>query len=117
MSARAQSRARAASSVASRRDAQLKIDPEFADKLRHVLYDRSACCPSCKYNLSGVLGERCPECGVRISEFLRIADTTPWRIPARLRALMLRKFLGWIVAPLVGTGIVVLAAILYLTWP
>jgi hypothetical protein len=30
---------------------------------------------------------------------------------------MLRKFLGWIVAPLVGAGIVVLAAILYLTWP
>lgn len=116
MSTRAQSRGRAAPSGPARREAQLKIDPDFADKLRHVLYDRAVGCPNCKYNLSGVLGDRCPECGVRIAEYLRIADTTPWRVPARLRRLRLHLFLSWIVAPLVGAGIVLLAALVYLGW-
>lgn len=90
-------------------DAPLMIDPEFADKLRHVLYDRTACCPRCGYNLSGIEGNRCPECGKRLGDFLRIADTTPWRLPAQIRAAKIRRILQWLIAPIIGALLAMLA--------
>ena len=59
------------------------LDPVFNAEIRRVLSERDAYCPKCKYNLSGIAGPRCPECGKNIREVLRIADTTPWRLPCR----------------------------------
>ncbi len=58
-----------------------QLDPAFNAELRRVLAERDAYCPRCKYDLSGLNGPRCPECGKNIREILRIADTTPWRLP------------------------------------
>jgi len=66
-----------------------KLDPAFTHELTRILSERTAHCPRCRYDLSGVPGPRCPECGKNIREYLRIADTTPWRLPEmRRRALM-----------------------------
>lgn len=115
MPARVQSRAAVRPSVRVRADGELKIDPEFADRLRHVMYDRAAGCPNCKYNLSGIVGERCPECGIRLGEYLRLADTTPWRLSARMRELKFRRFCSWFVAPLCGAAVMLLAVWAFLT--
>jgi predicted amidophosphoribosyltransferase len=65
-----------------------QLDPAFNAEIRRVLAERDAFCPRCKYNLSGIPGPRCPECGKNIREILRIADTTPWRLPHVRRRLM-----------------------------
>jgi tRNA(Ile2) C34 agmatinyltransferase TiaS len=73
-----------------------KLDPAFTQELKRVFADRRAHCPRCGYDLCGVPGPRCPECGKNIRDLLRIADTTPWRLPEmRRRALavmLLRRF-------------------------
>jgi hypothetical protein len=73
-----------------------KLDPAFNARIRRVLDERDAFCPRCKYNLSGIPGPRCPECGKNVREILRMADTTPWRLPhvrRRMIALwLLRRF-------------------------
>ncbi len=115
MAARVQARVPVRPSLRSRAEGDLKIDPEFADKLRHVMYDRAAGCPNCNYNLSGIVGERCPECGIRLGDYLRLADTAPWRLPAQMRVLKFRKFCNWIVAPLCGAAVMLLAMWAYMT--
>ena len=73
-----------------------KLDPAFTAQIRRVLDEREAYCPRCDYDLSGIAGARCPECGQNIRETLRIADTTPWRLPQVRRrmiaAYLLRRF-------------------------
>jgi tRNA(Ile2) C34 agmatinyltransferase TiaS len=66
-----------------------QLDPAFNAEIRRVLSERDAYCPRCKYNLSGINGPRCPECGKNIREILRIADTTPWRLPHVRRRMIL----------------------------
>ena len=64
-----------------------KLDRAFLNELRRIITERQCSCPRCGYNLSGVPGPRCPECGKNVTEYLRVADTTPWRLPqARRRA-------------------------------
>jgi len=87
-----------------------KLDPQFMAKLKSVIMERRAHCPRCGYDLSGAPGPRCPECGKNVREILRVADTTPWRLPeSRRRAAVrwvLRKFGA---AALVGGSVAVLA--------
>lgn len=70
----------------------LKLDPAFNAELRRVIDCRDARCPRCGYDLSGLFGPRCPECGKNIREILRVADTTPWRLPHIRR----RMIAAWI---------------------
>lgn len=67
-----------------------KLDPEFVQGLERIIGERACGCPRCGYNLSGVPGPRCPECGKNISDYLRVADTTPWRLPGARRRAVLR---------------------------
>ncbi|MBC7771830.1 MAG: hypothetical protein H7210_05005 [Pyrinomonadaceae bacterium] len=57
------------------------LDRSFRDQLMKVIYERTATCPSCRYSLNGMVGTRCPECGLVVEEYLRVADTMPnsWR--------------------------------------
>ncbi len=74
-----------------------QLDPAFNAEIRRVLSERDAYCPKCKYNLSGIQGPRCPECGKNIREILRIADTMPWRLPhvrRRMIVMMLARRFG-----------------------
>ncbi len=57
-----------------------ELDREFQLRLRTVYLDRDIHCPRCRYHLRGVPGPRCPECGLVISELLRIADSGSWRL-------------------------------------
>ncbi len=70
-----------------------QLDPAFNAELRRVLSERDAYCPRCKYDLSGLNGPRCPECGKNIREILRIADTTPWRLPHVRRRMIVMYLL------------------------
>jgi hypothetical protein len=87
------------------------IDPAFDAELRRVIDERDAFCPRCRYDLSGIPGPRCPECGKNIREILRIADTTPWRLPHVRRRLLamwvLRRF---------GIPTMVVAVLAALAW-
>lgn len=67
-----------------------KLDRAFLGELRRIIGERACGCPRCGYNLSGVPGPRCPECGKNISDYLRVADTTPWRLPGERRRAVLR---------------------------
>jgi tRNA(Ile2) C34 agmatinyltransferase TiaS len=67
-----------------------KLDPAFTRELQRILAERNAHCPRCKYNLSGVPGPRCPECGKNIAYYLRLADTNPARLPENRRKALLR---------------------------
>jgi hypothetical protein len=52
--------------------------------LEHYLAKRDEPCPKCRYNLCGMSGDACPECGVRL--FLRVCmpDTEFRRVATRL---------------------------------
>ncbi len=67
-----------------------KLDPAFTARLQHILAERNAHCPRCKYDLSGVPGPRCPECGKNIAHYLRIADTNPAPLPEHRRKALAR---------------------------
>lgn len=54
--------------------------------LREVLSDRDVPCPVCRYNLRGLIGGACPECGAQLKA---------WVKPDSLR-------LGWWIVTLVG---------------
>lgn len=86
-------------------NAALRLDPGFESELRHLLHDRDVGCPRCRYNLSGVTGDRCPECGVRLGEFLRLADVSPWRVPAARRAETIRVILRWLGIAALGVAV------------
>jgi predicted amidophosphoribosyltransferase len=58
------------------------LDPKFERKLREVMFDRELHCPHCRYDLRGLVGSRCPECGREVEYYLRIADLSPGRIRA-----------------------------------
>jgi tRNA(Ile2) C34 agmatinyltransferase TiaS len=68
-----------------------KLDPAFTHELLKLLSERTAHCPRCNYSLSGVPGPRCPECGKNIAYHLRVADTTPWRLPEMRRRALIRR--------------------------
>lgn len=68
-----------------------KLDPAFTQELSKLLTHREAHCPKCGYSLDGIAGPRCPECGKNIAYFLRVADTTPWRLPEMQRKALIRK--------------------------
>jgi tRNA(Ile2) C34 agmatinyltransferase TiaS len=67
-----------------------KLDPAFTRELNRILSERNAHCPRCKYDLSGVPGPRCPECGKNIASYLRIADTNPGRLPENRRKAIIK---------------------------
>jgi hypothetical protein len=56
------------------------LDPAFERALRDVLYDRKLPCPHCRYDLRGLVGAICPECGHNVELHLRVADLSPARI-------------------------------------
>ncbi len=56
------------------------LDPAFERALRDVIYDRKLPCPHCRYDLRGLVGSRCPECGNNVELHLRVADLSPGRI-------------------------------------
>ena len=86
-------------------DSALKIDPEFEHELRHVLYDRDVSCPRCRYNLSGIEEGRCPECGMRLGEYLRLADTAPWRLESARRCAQAKWVWSWVFKGIVGVAL------------
>ena len=89
----------------------LQLDPAFNAEIRRVLSERDAYCPRCKYDLSGINGPRCPECGKNICEILRIADTTPWRLPH-----MRRRMIAAYLLRCVGLATIITASVLCIVW-
>lgn len=67
--------------TAPRKVRRSTLDQEFERAMTRIIGDRAVGCPHCRYNLSGVPGPLCPECGKDVSDYLRIADTAPWRLP------------------------------------
>ena len=52
-----------------------ETDARFeADLLRRYLLGRDVECPSCRYNLRDLTGERCPECGQAVALRLQMAE-------------------------------------------
>jgi hypothetical protein len=98
--------------MSARGTSQPSLDRGFQAQLRDIYLDRDARCPRCRYHLRGVPGPRCPECGSDIADFLRVADTTGWRLQrARLRWLA-RRMLSWAaLIALLGAGVIV--AVMY----
>ena len=94
-----------------------RLDRAFEQRLRELFNDRDIACPTCRYNLRGVPGPRCPECGRVISEILREADLTPWRTPAyKFNALKHRaKILGLVIVLIAGVSALAAAAILWMS--
>lgn len=86
-----------------------KIDRTFRDELMKVIYERTATCPSCRYSLNGIVGTRCPECGLVVEEYLRVVDT----MPKRWKALR-RQQMRWSRILLYGmSGVAVIGIIVY----
>lgn len=56
------------------------LDPAFERALRDCIYDRTLPCPHCRYDLRGLTGSICPECGHNVEMHLRVADLSPGRI-------------------------------------
>ena len=87
---------------------QLQLDRAFQARLREMYLERDAKCPRCRYHLRGVPGPRCPECGLDITDFLRVADTTGWWLhKARLR---------WLARRLITWALLVVIAGIAITW-
>jgi predicted amidophosphoribosyltransferase len=86
----------------------LKLDAAFNAELRRIINEREAHCPRCKYDLLGIPGPRCPECGKNVREVLRVADVTPWRSPHVRRRMIAAWLFGRlaIVATVVAAGLV-----------
>ena len=80
-----------------------KLDRAFLNELRRIITERQCSCPRCGYNLSGVPGPRCPECGKNVTEHLRVADTTPWRLPEERKRAVAR----WIMRLAIGVAAIV----------
>lgn len=74
---------------------QLQLDRAFQARLREMYLERDAKCPRCRYHLRGVPGPRCPECGHDITDFLRVADTTGWRLQRARRRWLARLLITW----------------------
>jgi hypothetical protein len=66
--------------------------PDDHDLLRKFLAERDAPCPSCRYNLRGVVGDKCPECARPL--VLGVVTGGP---PAALTWFLLLAF-GWVFA-------------------
>lgn len=93
---------------------KIELDRSFQARLREIYLDRDAKCPRCRYHLRGVPGPRCPECGLVITEYLRIADTTAWRLRrARLRSLA-RRMIGWACLIVLAGGSAIAASLVWL---
>jgi len=71
-----------------------------------VIYERTARCPGCRYSLNGIVGTRCPECGLVVEEYLRVVDTMPRSWRALRRQTRVSRIM------LCGAGVIVAAAIL-----
>lgn len=82
----------------------LHLDRGFQAQLRRVYLDTDARCPSCRYELRGVPGPRCPECGNDVSDFLRVADTNLWRLRRERMRWLVRRLASWVVFGLVAIG-------------
>lgn len=55
------------------------LDPAFDRAIREVLFDHPLPCPHCRYDLCGITGGICPECGNEVESYLRVADLSPHR--------------------------------------
>ena len=84
-----------------------KLDPVFERTLRQVIFDRDLPCPHCSYNLSGIRGTTCPECGNEVGYYMRIADLHPERLP---RVRFLRWVRVFVAAALLIVGVVSVVA-------
>ncbi len=62
------------------RSSTSNLDPAFERAMREIIYDRKLPCPHCRYDLRGLVGSICPECGHHVEQHLRIADLSPGRI-------------------------------------
>lgn len=86
---------------------ELHLDRTFQAKLREVYLDRDVKCPRCRYHLRGVPGPRCPECGLVITEFLRVADTTGWRLQKARVKWLIRRLIVWVLLLVIGVCVIV----------
>lgn len=85
-----------------------QLDRGFQARLRELYMERDALCPRCRYHLRGVPGPLCPECGTDVSDHLRIADTTAWRLHRMRVRWLVRRAALW--AALVAVLISCIAA-------
>ena len=65
-----------------------------ADVLRTYLSERDAPCPGCGYNLRGLVGETCPECGIALDLDLKRDGVLPARRGLLLLLLLWLLFAG-----------------------
>lgn len=96
------------------REPGLYLDRGFQAQLREIYHEREARCPRCRYHLRGVPGPRCPECGRDVSEYLRIADTTAWRLQRERLRWLARRMIALAVIIFVAGAVVIAVSTLYL---